>query len=73
MIPVIPIIVVVAGVAVTYAGASVLLMVATATVTLAGAVGYKMVRNTRGGCDLFSTKKCKYCTKIAVKKNRISE
>ena len=64
MIPIIPIVVVGAGVAITYAGASVLVMVATATVGLAGAgvigaVGYKMVSNTKGGCNLFSTKKCK--------------
>jgi len=64
MIPIVPIVVVGTGIAVVYAGASVLVMVATATVGLAsagviGAVGYKMIRNTRGGCDLFSTKKCK--------------
>lgn len=64
MIPIIPIVVVGTGVAVVYAGASVLVMVATATVGLAGAgvigaIGYKMVSNTRGGCDLFNTKKCK--------------
>ncbi len=64
MTPIIPIVVVGAGVAVVYAGASVLVMVATATVGLAGAgvigaVGYKMVRNTKGGCDLFSAKSCK--------------
>ena len=64
MIPIIPIVVVGAGVAVVYTGASVLVMVATATIGLAGAgiigaIGYKMVSNTRGGCDLFSTKKCK--------------
>lgn len=64
MIPIIPIIVVGSGVAITYAGASVLVMIATATVGLAGAsvigaVGYKMVNNTKGGCDLFSTKSCK--------------
>ncbi len=62
--PIIPIIVVGTGVAVVYTGASILLMVATATVGLAGAgvigaIGYKMVKNTKGGCDLFSTKKCK--------------
>lgn len=64
MIPIIPIVIVGVGLGVTYAGATILLTVATATVGLAGAgvigaIGYKMVSNTRGGCDLFSTKKCK--------------
>ena len=64
MIPIIPIVIVGGGLVVTYAGASILVMVATATVGLGiagvlGAVVYKMVSNTKGGCDLFTTKGCK--------------
>ena len=64
MIPILPIVVIVIGLVIFYVGANVLLSIAIAVVGFSialfvGAIGYKMVSNTKGGCDLFYFRKCK--------------
>lgn len=64
MMPILPIVVIATGLVIFYVGANVLLSIATAVIgfsiaVVVGAVGYKMVSNTKGGCDLFDFRKCK--------------
>lgn len=61
--PIIPIIFIGGVLIVFYTGANILLTITMAMIGLASAftlasLGYKMMTNTKNGCDLFSTKKC---------------
>lgn len=59
-----PIVIAVATIGLVYLGVHILLNLTTVIIglsiaTILGAIGYKMIGNTKSGCDLFNTKGCK--------------